>query len=194
MDRKSPHTVAHRRSLAYRIFRRAADSWDLFLGRNYKGNYLPTTQKHFTGISLKKYIALVCIGYPLVLLTSLLTWMVIPSTLIYMAGLILIGINDGSLIWYSALLFFLCFLGFGLIVGALMFLIKAALINWAESPPGIVASVYSCRRYSGKDPDFDDFPDKFPGPIALLKKWILSTDYGEASKITWDSGKKREGW
>lgn len=194
MGKKSPHTVAHRRSLAYRIFKRAADCRDLFLGRSYKGDYLPTLQKYFTGISLRRYVLLVCVEYPMVLLISIFTWAVLLFLPCYMIGVALVNINSGAWDPIRALVALLAFLVATVCIIGLLFFVRAILIAWAESEPGIIAMIYKQRRYSGRDPDFDDFPEKFPGPIALLKKWILSTDSGESSKITWDSGKKRAGW
>jgi hypothetical protein len=194
MDRSSLHTVAHRRSLAYRMFKRAADSRDLFLGKDYKGDFLPTHQKYFTGISLRRYITLVCVEYPLVLIISLTTWLVLPSTFLYMLIDLVSGVNEGTLRGSVALWSFLGFLvATGLTVG-LLFVIWSMIIAWAERGPSFWVKICKLRLHSGNDPDYDDFPDKFPGPIALLKKWLLSADSGESSKITWDSGKKREGW
>lgn len=194
MDRSSPHTVAHRRSLAYKIFEEAANDRDLFLSREAKGDFLPTLQKYFTGISLPRYILLVCVEYPLIWLISLATWIVIPLTFFYMVFKLLVGVDEGTLQGFTACWSFAGFLILtALAIGALLFT-WAGILIWAEKEPSSLVKWYLQRRYGGKDPDFDDFPDKFPGPIALLKKWLLSTGSGESSKITWDSGKKREGW
>ncbi len=194
MDRSSPHTVAHRRSLAYRMFEKAANGRDLFLGKEAKGDFLPTLQKYFTGISLRRYVLLVCIEYPLIIIGSALTWGVIPLTFFYMIFSLVTGVNDGNLHGFTAFWSFVGFLILTILAIAAFFFSWVVITTWAERGPSFPVRWYLLRRYGGRDPDFDDFPDKFPGPIALLKKWLLSTGSGESSKITWDSGKKRAGW
>jgi len=194
MDRSSPHTVAHRRSLAYRMFEKAANGRDLFLGKAAKGDFLPTLQKYFTGISLRRYVLLVCIEYPLILIGSALTWAAIPLTLVFMILDLVGDVNEGTLHGFTAFWSFIGFLIVTIIVIAAFFFSWVVITSWAERGPSLPVRWYLQRRYGGKDPDFDDFPEKFPGPIALLKKWLLSTGSGESSKITWDTGKKRAGW
>lgn len=194
MDRSSPHTVAHRRSLAYRMFEKAANGRDLFLGKEAKGDFLPTLQKYFTGISLRRYVLLVGIEYPLILVISALTWAALPLTFFYMIFQLVVGVNEGTLHGFTAAWSFIGFLIVTIIGIAMIFLAWAIVCSWAAKPPTFPVRWYLQRRYGGRDPDFDDFPEKFPGPIALLKKWLLSTGSGESSKITWDSGKKRAGW
>ncbi|KKN13908.1 hypothetical protein LCGC14_1001410 [marine sediment metagenome] len=194
MNRSSPHTVAHRRSLAYKMFEKAANGRDLFLGREHKGDFLPTMQKYFTGISLRRYLLLVCIEYPLVMLASAMTWAIIPLTFCYMILRLASGVSAGTLHGFTALWSFAGFLVLTLGAMAGLLFLWSLIQTWAEKEPSSSVRWYLQRRYGGKDPDFDDFPEKFPGPIALLKKWLLSTGSGESSKITWDSGKKRAGW
>lgn len=194
MGNKSPHTVAHRRSLAHRVFKKAANARDLFLGKRKSGEYLPTLQKYFTGISLKRYLLLVCIEYPLVLIINVLNWIVVPCSFLYMLFKIGIGINEGTIALAVGTVFLVAFcMATALSFGAYFFL-RACISMWAEADPSLPVEIFKHHMYSGKDPDFDDFPEKFPGPIALLKKWLLSADAGEPSQITWDSGKKRAGW
>lgn len=194
MNRSSPHTVAHRRSLAYRMFERAANGRDLFLGKDHKGDYLPTLQKYFTGISLRRYVILVGVEYPLVLITSVLTWAVIPLTFLYMIFKLVSGVDAGTLCAFTAFWSFVGFLIVTIVGIAAFFFLWEVITSWAERGPSFPVRWYLQRMYGGKDPDFDDFPEKFPGPIALLKKWLLSAGAGEPSQITWDSGKKRAGW
>jgi hypothetical protein len=194
MSNKSPHTVAHRRSLAHRVFKKAANARDLFLGKRKSGEYLPTLQKYFTGISLKRYLLLVCIEYPLILIVNVLNWIVVPCSFLYMLSTIIIGVNNSTLAPVIGIVFLVVFcIATAISVGAVVFL-RACISVWAEAEPSLPVMIYKNHMYSGKDPDFDDFPEKFPGPIALLKKWLLSADAGESSQITWDSGKKRAGW
>jgi hypothetical protein len=194
MDRSSPHTVAHRRSVAYRMFERAANGRDLFLGNEHIGDFLPTMQKYFTGISLRRYVLLVCIEYPLILTGSALTWAVLPLTFCYMIVKLVGGVNAGTLHGFTAFWSMIGFIIATVVFVAAFFFAWILLCSWAERGPSLPVRMYMNHFYRGKDPDYDDFPDKFPGPIALLKKWLLSTGSGESSKITWDSGKKRAGW
>lgn len=194
MGSKSPHTVAHRRSLAHRVFKRAANTRDLFLGERKRGEYLPTLQKYFTGISLRRYLVLVCVEYPLILLANVLNWIVVPCSFLYMIAKVVVEINQGTIAPVVGLAFSAGFLVVTLLAIGACFFLRACISMWAESDPGALVDLYKLHMYGGKDPDFDDFPEKFPGPIALLKKWLLSADAGESSQITWDSGKKRAGW
>ncbi len=159
MDRSSPHTVAHRRSLAYRMFEKAANGRDLFLGKEAKGDFLPTMQKYFTGVSLRRYIFLVCIEYPLILVTSALTWSVLPLTFCYMIFKLVSGTNDGTLHGFTAFWSFIGFLIVTIIGIAAFFFVWVLITTWAERGPSFPVRWYKQRFYGGKDPDYDDFPD-----------------------------------
>lgn len=190
MGNESPHSVVHRRSLAHRMFVSSASARDIFLGNPKVTDFSPTVQKYYTGISLRRYIIMVCVEYPLILLSSLVTWMMIPSTLLLMV----VDLFAGDIHGFVGFIMFIGFLAASAVAVAALFFLWALVRSWAASGPSFPVRMYKKRLYSHRDPDFDDFPEKFPGPVALLKKWILSTGSGESSKITWDSGKRRVGW
>jgi hypothetical protein len=194
MGNESPHAVVHRRSLAHRVFFSAGSARDAFLGNRRVGDFTPTVQRYYTGISLRRYVTLVCVEYPLIMLFSFLTWAVLPVSFLYMLFDLVSGMKEGNLHGFAAFLSMIGFLVATVFFIGAFFFVWAGIRSWASQGPSLPVRWYKKRRLSGRDPDFDDFPEKFPGPIALLKKWILSAGTGEASKITWDSGKRRVGW
>ena len=176
------------------MFDRAAETRDLFLGNEKVGDFLPTMQKYYMGISVRRYVMMVCIEYPLICAFNFLTWMAVPASLCYMLWDTVSGIWTDRYHAFTGTFALIGFLIASALAVGVFFFAWGLIRTWAASGPSFPVRVFLIHRYSGKDPDFDDFPEKFPGPIALLKKWLLSTGSGESSKITWDSGKKREGW
>jgi hypothetical protein len=68
------------------------------------------------------------------------------------------------------------------------------LCYWAARKPTWIVAVLKKRHHRHdwgvSRSTFEDAPEKFPGPIALLKKWILSIESGSSPNITWDTGRK----
>jgi hypothetical protein len=189
----SPHTVGHRNSLAYKVFVKAAEARDHFLGKRSIGDFSPTVQRYYTGMTLFRYICLVCVEWPLVLLVSMISLLAVPGTLVYMI------VHSGQYIerigsaWCLALLavYLLASLG----AAAMLLVCTFILCSWAAREPTWIVTALKNRHHQGdeywKDSSaFKETPEKFPGPIALFKKWILSIESGSSPNITWDTGRK----
>ncbi len=184
----SQHAVVHRKSLAYRMFVKAAEARDAFLGNENVGDFSATLQQYYTGISLPRYLALVCIEYPIILAISCLSWLAIPGTFFYVLFRIIANSNEigfGSSLQIIVVVVFVTFMGFILPFGAWL-----GVLQWAGREPNFIAK-FLRKKYAGNDGDFREAPEKFPGPISLLKKWLLSTAHDGTSQITWDSGRER---
>lgn len=185
---RSPHTVAHRGSLAYRMFVLAAETKDRWLRNQDHGDFSATVQKYYTGMSLSRYVFLVGVEFPLIVAMSLLTWLTFPATLVYFIARLTaaqeqIGTGD-------SLFFALIFVVVILLSAFLFFLGYVALVSWASTGPNAFTRVL--RKHFLKLPIYHRGEDieKFPGPVALFKKWILSTAKGVPAQITWDSGRR----
>jgi hypothetical protein len=191
----SPHSVVHRKSLAYRMFVTAAEARDVFLGNENVGDFSATLQKYFTGISLPRYLVLVCIEYPLVLLISALTWCVAPATLVYILVRIIHSHSVGEISFTGGVGIFGLLILLTLFVTFFLLLLWGSVLKWAEQPPNALIRYIRGKvfRPDHVEPEYARYPEKFPGPIALLKKWILSIGGPPGtSQITWDSGRSRE--
>lgn len=190
---KSPHTVAHRASLAYRMFVLAAESRDYWLRNKNSGDkyFSPTVQKYYTGISLSRYVFLVGIEFPFILLVSLLTWLSFGASLIYFIVKLVDSTSRTLDTIWPALFFLTMYILSHIIIIILIFALLNGIISWAYSGPNSFTRFL--RKHFFKLPYFhrgDDL-NKFPGPVALFKKWILSKYNNVPSQITWDSGKRR---
>lgn len=176
--------MALRDSLAYRVFLLAATARDIWLSKSNVGDFSATVQRYYTGISLNRYLFLVCVELPLAYLSSLLTWVTFPFIAIYpvyQAGKHWQEFQH-QVFWAPATTGVLLII-VAVSVGGFFFLI----LSWSERGPGKVARAVKSRLVSIPEEDVD----KHPGPIDLLKKYIAATGSRGSSQITWDSGRRR---
>jgi hypothetical protein len=150
-----------------------------------------TVQKHYTGISLPRYTKLVYVEYPLALLTSVLTWAAIPATFIYMCSRVGHSVATGTVSQADGIFFLVAYVLGTVVIGVVIFGIMLLLLEWARRKPSTLVRWYKKNlTVFGHSDRYEASPEKFPGPIAMLKKWILSMYEGTTSEITWDSGKR----
>lgn len=182
--RRSPHTVANRRSAAYKMFVTAAGARDRFLGNRGTGDFSPTVQRYYTGMGLPRYVFLVVVEYSFIVWASLFCWAAIPAAFIYLVSQVVphaeeIGVGNC-----------LAIIGLNTLVGfvglALLFAIYLGLVAWARSGPNIFTRLLRRLVLEQDEGEIENFP----GPVSLIKKWILSTYEGVPSQITWDSGRR----
>lgn len=182
----SPHTVANRQSLAYKMFVLAAESRDRWLRNQNVGDFSATVQKYYTGMSLSRYIFLVCIEFPLVLAASLLTWCFLPASLIFMVARV--STYESQIGLGNCILYLIGFILLALVSGVILVLLYAAILAWASSKPNRFTRFFKRHLFHLPEEEIE----KFPGPVTLLKKWVLSTAKGGPAQITWDSGRRRD--
>lgn len=185
---QSPHTVADRASLAYRTFVLAAEGRDRWLRNRDHGDFSATVQKYYTGMSLPRYMLLVAVELPTILLFSFLTWLAFPATLLYFT-VKLAAVREQ--LYVEDLFFFtFVFVALSFASAVAFFVTYFGLLAWASKGPNAFTRVV--RKHFLKLPPYHRGKDieKFPGPVALFKKWILSTDRGVPAQITWDSGRR----
>ncbi len=78
-------------------------------------------------------------------------------------------------------------------VVAFFLFIWQVVVNWAASEPGFLARAVR-EHCTNHDIDYSRYPEKFPGPVTLVKKWFLSTVKDGPAQITWDSGRREDTW
>jgi hypothetical protein len=174
------------------MFTKAARSRDTWLGKKVTGVRSETTQKYYTGMTLPQYLYLVFLEYPLAVVTSLVGWLAGPVVLVYMLARITTLLDADQLGLGLALKFGFLWSVMTLLVVILLFFVWVGVTYWAEQGPNVLTQFY-LKYFGNSHEDARSTPEKFPGPVALLKKWILALDEGEVSRITWDSGKSRNG-
>jgi len=189
VDMASQHSVIHRKSLAYTMFVRAAKARDDFFGYSKVGDFSATQQRYFTGISHKRYLGLLLIEYPIICLITLVSYASIPLSFFYMVLRVAQAKVAGTMGGWESLGFMAEFFGLTLLLTMLVMALWMAVLSWARSGPNRITKILK-RHFTQYHVDLIESPEKFPGPIQLFKKWLLSSAEAGPAQITWDSGRK----